>query len=120
MRYVHMSGQEPDSGVTSQQPAVDELAFPDLKPGDAWGESITMRRANKLEAILRAWEEESGHGARRGPFDKKPGEYVGFRLTGADVYWLAARTDAHSKKTAMAAEAKQVSKGSSFIYSSEG
>lgn len=68
----------------SQLPVSDELAFPDIKPGDAWGESITKRRADELEAILHSWETEQEHGERKGPFD-------GVELAGADVFWLAAR-----------------------------
>jgi len=63
----------------------DEPVFPDLKVGEAWGESITQACAAELEARLQAWEQEADHGKRKGPFDGAP-------LTGADVFWLAART----------------------------
>lgn len=39
----------------SQQQVDDDLEFPELKPGDAWGESVTRHRADELEAILQAW-----------------------------------------------------------------
>jgi hypothetical protein len=81
-----MSGQEPDNDVTSKQPALDdEPVFPDLKLGDAWGESITKNRAAELEAMLQRWDAEEEHGERYGPFHGRP-------LDGADVFWLAART----------------------------
>lgn len=68
----------------SQQPADDVLAFSDLKLGNAWGESITKQRADALEAILQEWEAVKEHSEKKGPFDK-------VKLSGADVFWLAAR-----------------------------
>jgi uncharacterized protein YjbI with pentapeptide repeats len=110
-----MSEQQPEDDTTSeqtseaQQPIDHELAFPRLKPGDvwsgAWGESITKQRAAELEAILHAWETEREHGERTGPFDA-------VRLTGADVFWLAARASAGTNETRIvAAFAEQVRYG---------
>ncbi len=53
--------------------------------GDAWGDDISDERKAELEQRLQAWEQEADHGERRGPFDS-------ITLTGADVFWLAART----------------------------
>jgi hypothetical protein len=54
-----------------------------------WGDDISEVRTAELESRLGAWEQETDHGARLGPFDGEP-------LTGADVLWLAARTLAGS------------------------
>lgn len=75
-----------------QQQIEDELAFPDLKPGDVWGESITRKRAGELESTLQQWEAEKQHGERRGPSDRTQDDWTVSVLTGADVFWLAART----------------------------
>lgn len=53
--------------------------------GDAWGDDISEERKAVLEQRLQAWQAEADHGERKGPFDGVP-------LTGADVFWLAART----------------------------
>lgn len=89
----------------SQQQADDELAFPDLKAGNAWGESITKQRAAQLEAILQAWESEQEHDRFRGAFDKKMSEQFGegVPLTGADVFWLAAQAIEADKASDIAA-----------------
>jgi hypothetical protein len=44
--------------------------------------AIPAEWQDELRAKLRAWDEESDHGSRRGPFDK-------MQLTCAEVYWLA-------------------------------
>jgi uncharacterized protein YjbI with pentapeptide repeats len=99
-----MGEQQTDNTVASQQPAEpqqsadDELAFPDLKPGDAWGESITKQQADVLEAILQAWEAEKEHEERRWPFAIYQSVWNGVKLTGADVFWLATRTDKSSHR----------------------
>lgn len=88
-----MSEQGPEGDMPASQVKVDEfqqhlddeLAFPNLKPGDAWGESIIERRLNELEEILQAWQAEREHGERKGPFDGK-------KLTGADAFFLAVRS----------------------------
>ncbi len=59
--------------------------------GDAWGDDISEERKAYLEQRLQAWEQEANHGKRKGPFDDGPDE-IGVPLTGADVFWLAART----------------------------
>jgi uncharacterized protein YjbI with pentapeptide repeats len=85
-----MSDEQPDdSEPTPERQASDEPVFPDLQLGKAWGESITKARAAELEAKRQASEQEADHGERKGPFD-----LVG--LTGADVFWLAARALAGS------------------------
>ncbi|HEX6796980.1 MAG TPA: pentapeptide repeat-containing protein [Ktedonobacterales bacterium] len=58
--------------------------------GNAWGDDISPERQAELEQRLQAWEQEADHHSeQRGPFDR--GETI-LRLTGADVFWLAART----------------------------
>jgi uncharacterized protein YjbI with pentapeptide repeats len=80
----------------------EELAFSELKQGNAWGESVTKRRAVELEGTLSEWQQERDHGERRGPFD-------GIRLSGADVFWLVARvTVGAPKPTAIAKLAKRL------------
>jgi uncharacterized protein YjbI with pentapeptide repeats len=62
-----------------------------LLSGTAWGDDIREERKAELEQRLQAWEREADHGERKGPFVYAPGEF-NLRLTGADVFWLAART----------------------------
>jgi uncharacterized protein YjbI with pentapeptide repeats len=57
--------------------------------GEKWGDDITEERKAWLEARLQAWEQEADHGEKLGPFANS-------KLTGADVFWLAARTLAGS------------------------
>src|SRR5262245_44170996 len=61
-----------------------EPVFSNRPLGEAWGESITKRKASYLEDRLQVWELEDDHGSRKGPFESTS-------LTGADVFWLAAR-----------------------------
>jgi uncharacterized protein YjbI with pentapeptide repeats len=51
----------------------------------AWGDDISDERKAELDARVQAWAQEADHGDRKGPLDGVP-------LTGADVYYLAART----------------------------
>lgn len=63
--------------------------------GDAWGDVISDERKAELEERLQAWEQETDHGERKGPFDSRgpsKKERAALRLSGADVFWLAART----------------------------
>jgi uncharacterized protein YjbI with pentapeptide repeats len=53
------------------------------KIGDTWGDDISEERKEELVAFIAAWDAETDHGDRRGPFDKA-------KLTGADVFYLAA------------------------------
>jgi uncharacterized protein YjbI with pentapeptide repeats len=55
------------------------------KIGIAWGDGISEERQRELNAILAAWDAETDHGNRTGPF-------ADVRLTGADVSWLVKRT----------------------------
>jgi uncharacterized protein YjbI with pentapeptide repeats len=69
--------------------------------GDAWGDDISEERKAMLEAELQAWEQEVDHKGRKGPFDAGREPIIGGplnreRLTGADVFWLAARSVAGS------------------------
>lgn len=57
----------------------------ELVVGDAWSDDISRERQAELVQQLQAWRQEVDHGERKGPFD-------GAKLTGADVFWLAART----------------------------
>jgi Pentapeptide repeats (8 copies) len=87
-----MSMQQAEDEQVQQQ-AGNELVFPELRPGDAWGESITKTRVLELETMLRDWEAGKVHDRLRGPFDRKLGDlsWEGVSLSGADVFWLAAR-----------------------------
>jgi hypothetical protein len=59
------------------------------KIGEAWGDDISEERQRDLDAFLTVWDAETDHGDRKGPFDFGPGRSV--NLTGADVFYLAAR-----------------------------
>jgi uncharacterized protein YjbI with pentapeptide repeats len=61
----------------------------------SWGESIGEQRQAELQALQQSWEQD--HDDRRGPF-------AGVQLTGADVFWLAARTLAGPKGNLSRAE----------------
>lgn len=52
---------------------------------DAWGDDITDERKTTLEDLLRAWELQADHGDAMGAYER-------VKLTGADVFWLAARS----------------------------
>jgi uncharacterized protein YjbI with pentapeptide repeats len=71
--------------VECSQQVEDEQVFVDVPLGEAWGQSITQERANDLEAQRQQWAGEAVPCKRQGPFE-------GIRLTGADVFWLVART----------------------------
>jgi hypothetical protein len=86
-----------DSKPMPEQQADNEQTFPDLPVGTAWGESITISRASELEGVLQAWASVDEHGERKGPFD-------GVKLSGADVYWLAAHTLAYTAGNLATAE----------------
>jgi uncharacterized protein YjbI with pentapeptide repeats len=51
--------------------------------GEKWGEFPPSERQAELKQRLQAWDQEDDHSLLCGPF-------AGFKLTGADVYWLAA------------------------------
>ncbi len=73
------------------QPATaTAAAAPPATTGDRWGDEIPEERVRELEEMLRAWDAETDHGDRKGPFDSGP-DKVGVQLTGADVFYLAAR-----------------------------
>lgn len=56
---------------------------PDEPPlGERWGEFPTKERQEALEKQLQVWSKAGEYKGRAGPF-------VGFILTGADVFWLA-------------------------------
>lgn len=56
--------------------------------GTRWGEIPSETRKTELAGKLRAWEAESDHGDRIGPFAGSVIR-VGESLTGAEVFWLA-------------------------------
>src|SRR5260221_11372319 len=62
-------------------------AQPAETTGDRWGDPISEERQAELQDYLDRWqaETEAEHGERKGPF-------AGVPLTGADVFYLAART----------------------------
>lgn len=53
----------------------------DPPAGEKWGEFPPAARQEELKGMLKAWDQKQDH---------RPGPFVDFRLTGADVYWLAA------------------------------
>lgn len=74
---------------------------------DAWGDDIPPERQAWLEERLQAWEREADHGGRKGPFDAtglSDEEGTRVTLTGADVFWLAARTLAGTDEAHAVAE----------------
>lgn len=74
---------------------------------DAWGDDISDERKAYLEQRLQAWEQEAEHGEQKGPFDARLGfDYDGPKgiLTGADVFWLAARALAGTSRAQVVAE----------------
>lgn len=82
--------QQPISTPPEQNPAAtahpshSASAQPEPPIGERWGEFPSPERQAELEQRLLAWDKESDHGERSGPF-------VDLHLTGADVFWLAAR-----------------------------
>jgi len=52
--------------------------------GKRYGDPIGEERQAELQGTLDAWDAETDHGERTGPF-------AGVELTGADVYWLVER-----------------------------
>ena len=68
------------------------------KIGEARGDDITNERKAELDAILAAWDAETDHGDRKGPFDLNklpyvPRERAHMKLNGADVFYLAERSN---------------------------
>jgi hypothetical protein len=66
------------------------------KIGDAWGDDISDERKGELDAMVAAWEAETDHGDRKGPFDYRDvidldNRLLAHFLTGADVFYLAKR-----------------------------
>lgn len=79
--------QGSEVAIAGVPPATDE---------HRWGVLITPERQQELAAMLRAWEALSAEEQtkRKGPFASVRqflGEPIGVRLTGADVFYLAAR-----------------------------
>jgi hypothetical protein len=72
----------------------DTSAADTPKIGIAWGDDISEERKDELDAILAAWDAETDHSGRIGPFDRlevREEEKKLLTLTGADVFYLAAR-----------------------------
>lgn len=65
--------------------------------GDSWGDPISDERKCELRTILASWAtlSEEERAQWQGPFDRRRG-IPGLILTGADVFWLAARALAES------------------------
>jgi uncharacterized protein YjbI with pentapeptide repeats len=64
--------------------------------GKRWGDPISEERQAELQGYLDRWEAEKDHGERRGPFSRwglSGEERERLQLTGADVYWLAGRSE---------------------------
>ena len=76
------------------------MSATDGQPGPAensWGTYPTEQRQTELEEMLHAWEMESSHGARLGPFDREA-------LSGADAFGVAIHAFSDTDK----AEAKHL------------
>lgn len=71
--------------------------------GDRWGDDITSERKAELEAKLQQWEAEVDQLEKQGPFARFHSTTA---LTGADVFWLAARSLAGSAGQAAIAGAQ--------------
>jgi hypothetical protein len=79
---------------TTAKTDTDQTSEPP-KIGIAWGDDISEERQRELDAILAAWEAETDHGERKGPFDSlslSNRMRSRLALTGADVFYLAADT----------------------------
>ena len=63
----------------------DNSASDEAKIGTSWGDDISQVRKAELDAIVAAWEAETDHGDRKGPFDTNSGSSYGVRLSAADV-----------------------------------
>jgi uncharacterized protein YjbI with pentapeptide repeats len=75
------------SDTTAETPATDAP-----KIGKAWGDDISEDRRRELDKILAVWDTETEHYGRLGPFDVRDlrdDEQERFRLSGADVFYLA-------------------------------
>ena len=68
---------------------------PQATSPDAWGQPITAERESELEAILADWDPSALNQLNRksafDAFGRSVEEQRRFRLTGADVFWLAQR-----------------------------
>lgn len=69
-------------------------------PGDGWGDPISVERKGELETLIARWENSADREDQapdrdandpQDPIASPMGPLVGVRLTGADVFWLAAR-----------------------------
>jgi hypothetical protein len=105
-----MASKKAQRGVRKMSKQQDQAATTaTATTGDAWGQPISEERQAELEQYLLQWEAEgdTGHGMRRSPFDVTPSDRMwssstkdlasrpddsAIILTGADVFYLAART----------------------------
>jgi hypothetical protein len=71
--------------------AAEIPATPAPKIGDAWGDDISGERKRWLDERLGSWDAETDHGNRLSPFGTED-YHVGYFLTGAEVFYLAARS----------------------------
>jgi hypothetical protein len=79
--------------ASTSNSATDSLPAADApKTGIACDDDISEERQRELDATLAAWDAESDHGERKGPFDPAYLDYedpIRLKLTGADVFSLA-------------------------------
>ena len=100
-----------DSGQSEQEQSPETSTM-----GERWGDDISDERKAELEARLQAWEKETYQGLRRGPFDSGPFQ-EGDRLTGSDVFWLAARSlTKSSDETAIRSQKAKLTSGNPFDW----
>lgn len=77
-QFAAIAAQGASTSETPAQPAPTEPPI-----GVRWGEFPPPERQAELAQRLQAWDQERGHEDHVGPFERR-------RLTGADVFWLAA------------------------------
>jgi hypothetical protein len=87
--------------MSDEQQGQGQAQTPEPRPiGEQWGEAISADRQVQLQGYLDRWEGEAEHGDRNGPFHE-------VKLTGAEMFWLAARTPAGATRDPEALEAAQ-------------
>src|SRR5262249_26103424 len=91
-----MSERQNQTATAVQATTTSACSHPEAA-GTRWGDPISEERQRLLLDRLAAWDAEPDHGNRRGPFDAsglsdREIEEKHLRLTGADVFFLAAHT----------------------------
>jgi hypothetical protein len=79
------------SKTMSERQIVSACPHPEAV-GTRWGDPISAEHQAVLQGHLDRWEADADEDERVGPFDGGP-RAMAVRLTGADVYWLAAHSE---------------------------